>query len=32
MNRRVILAVTDGQGRLIKEGGISDVMQASISG
>ena len=26
MNRRVVLAVTDGQGRLIKEGGISDVL------
>src|SRR5258705_8263747 len=28
MNRRVTLAVTDGQGRLIKEGGISDVLKA----
>ena len=28
MNRRVILAVTDGQGRLVKEGGINDVLQA----
>jgi len=28
MNRRVTLALTDGQGRLIKEGGISDVLKA----
>ncbi len=28
MNRRVILAVTDGQGNLIKEGGISDILKA----
>ena len=28
MNRRVTLAVTDGQGKLIKEGGISDVLKA----
>jgi uncharacterized cupredoxin-like copper-binding protein len=28
MNRRVILAVTDGTGRLIKEGGISDIIKA----
>src|ERR1041385_8635781 len=27
MNRRVVLAVTDGQGRLIKEGGISDILK-----
>ncbi len=26
MNRRVVMAVTDGQGRLIKEGGISDIL------
>jgi hypothetical protein len=28
MNRRVTLAVTDGQGRLVKEGSINDVLQA----
>ncbi|HEY2015997.1 MAG TPA: OmpA family protein, partial [Bryobacteraceae bacterium] len=28
MNRRVVLAVTDGQGKLIKEGGINDVLAA----
>jgi hypothetical protein len=28
MNRRVVLAVTDGQGHLIKEGGIGDVLKA----
>jgi hypothetical protein len=28
MNRRVTLAVTDGQGRLVKEGGISDILKA----
>ncbi|HYW42311.1 MAG TPA: OmpA family protein [Bryobacteraceae bacterium] len=28
MNRRVVLAVTDGQGKLIKEGGISEVVPA----
>src|SRR5262249_48410788 len=28
MNRRVVLAVTDGQGRLVKEGGINDVLNA----
>jgi len=28
INRRVVLAVTDGQGRLVKEGGINDVLQA----
>ena len=28
MNRRVVLAVTDGTGKLIKEGGIGDVVQA----
>ncbi|MGB9455266.1 MAG: OmpA family protein [Bryobacteraceae bacterium] len=28
MNRRVTLRVTDGQGRLVKEGGISDVLPA----
>ena len=28
MNRRVVLAVTDGTGKLIKEGGISDVLPA----
>src|SRR6266700_1221895 len=28
INRRVTLAMTDGQGRLIKEGGISDVLKA----
>src|SRR5215467_13152405 len=28
MNRRVVLTVTDGQGRLIKEGGINDVLNA----
>jgi hypothetical protein len=26
MNRRVVMTVTDGQGRLIKEGGISDIL------
>src|SRR5437870_5433178 len=31
MNRRVILAVTDGQGRLIKEGGISEVLPSMTS-
>lgn len=32
MNRRVILAVTDGQGRLIvKEGGISDVVPSMMT-
>ena len=28
MNRRVILAVTDGQGKLIKEGGINEILKA----
>jgi hypothetical protein len=28
MNRRVVLTVTDGQGKVIKEGGISDVLKA----
>ena len=28
MNRRVVLIVTDGQGRVIKEGGISDILKA----
>jgi uncharacterized cupredoxin-like copper-binding protein len=28
MNRRVVLAVTDGAGRLIKEGGIGDIIKA----
>ena len=28
MNRRVVLTVNDAQGKLIKEGGISDVLQA----
>jgi hypothetical protein len=28
MNRRVILAVTDGAGRLIKEGGIGEIIKA----
>jgi hypothetical protein len=28
MNRRVSLRVTDGQGRLVKEGGIGEVLQA----
>jgi hypothetical protein len=28
INRRVVLAVTDGQGRLIKEGGAGDVLKA----
>jgi len=28
MNRRVVLTVTDGTGKLIKEGGISDVLPA----
>src|SRR3954451_7806840 len=28
MNRRVVLAVSDGSGRLIKEGGINDVLNA----
>jgi len=28
INRRVSLRVTDGQGRLVKEGGIGDVLQA----
>lgn len=28
MNRRAVLAVTDGSGRLIKEGGISEVLPA----
>jgi len=28
MNRRVVLTVTDGQGKLIKEGGINDVLNA----
>src|SRR5579862_4502315 len=28
MNRRVVLTVTDGQGKLIKEGGIGDVLNA----
>ena len=30
MNRRVVLAVTDGQGKLIKEGGISDVLPSLL--
>jgi hypothetical protein len=29
MNRRVVLAVTDGAGKLIKEGGIGDVLNAA---
>jgi hypothetical protein len=28
INRRVVLAVTDGQGRLVKEGGINDILKA----
>jgi hypothetical protein len=28
INRRVVLAVTDGQGRLVKEGGINDILRA----
>jgi hypothetical protein len=28
MNRRVVLAVTDGAGRLIKEGGIAEIIKA----
>ena len=28
INRRVVLSVTDGQGRLIKEGGANDVLKA----
>jgi len=28
MNRRVVLAVTDAQGKLIKEGGINDILKA----
>src|SRR5258708_37344281 len=28
MNRRVVLTVTDGQGKLIKEGGVGDVVNA----
>jgi hypothetical protein len=28
MNRRVVLTVTDGSGRLIKEGGIGDIIKA----
>ena len=28
MNRRVVLTLTDGSGKLIKEGGISDVIKA----
>ncbi len=28
MNRRVVLTVTDGQGNIIKEGGIGDVLKA----
>src|ERR1041385_380802 len=28
MNRRVVLSVADGQGRLIKEGGINDVLNS----
>src|SRR5579864_5440894 len=28
MNRRVVLLVTDGQGKVIKEGGINDVLNA----
>jgi hypothetical protein len=31
MNRRVVLTVTDGSGRLIKEGGINDVINALMS-
>ena len=30
MNRRVVLAVTDGTGKLIKEGGIGDVVQTLL--
>src|SRR5258708_7939544 len=30
MNRRVVLAVTDGQGKLIKEGGTNDVLPALL--
>src|ERR1022692_1983809 len=28
MNRRVVLAVSDGSGRLVKEGGINDIIKA----
>ncbi len=31
MNRRVLLTVTDGSGKVIKEGGISDVLPAFIN-
>ena len=31
MNRRVVLTVTDGTGKLIKEGGIGDVINALMS-
>src|SRR5205085_448858 len=31
MNRRVVLTVTDGTGRLIKEGGIDDVLKAMMA-
>ncbi|MBS1859553.1 MAG: OmpA family protein [Acidobacteria bacterium] len=31
MNRRVVLTVMDGQGRIIKEGGIDDVLKALLS-
>ena len=31
MNRRVVLTVTDGGGRLIKEGGIGDVINALMA-
>jgi outer membrane protein OmpA-like peptidoglycan-associated protein len=30
MNRRVVLTVTDGQGKIVKEGGISDVLPPLI--
>src|SRR6478672_6697136 len=30
MNRRVVLTVTDGQGKIVKEGGISDVLPPMI--
>ncbi len=31
MNRRVVLTVTDGSGKLIKEGGIGDVINSLMS-
>jgi hypothetical protein len=30
MNRRVVMTVTDGQGRVVKEGGISDILPPLI--